>query len=457
MHQKSILRSAAAKNLLAMLSCGETVFASNAEAKEFYSLANALGMDKTDMGAKRMTEKAQEDKEENGLEKQPQQQQHRHLRLPADHQVEMEIPDIIDIEKEDNHKENQEKAGANEEERGSEDKRKKKQPDISTKSQHMQGNNEETEEKYRELQSLIRKSRDGKGNTVKCPIPGCQVRYKNVNLIIQHMCGSHFRRELEKGRKAELEIGRRECLLCGSVMSSLFNLTCHYGIIHRDVVSLAWDRIAKPQAPWFLQEEEEEEEEAEPKEADPEEEKKKEKMERLKKLCKSSSGSGFSCFLCDSSGTFRTPPHLLSHLARLHFRQRLRDMIKNAQDEAGSVGRFDCGQCGEKLCSSSSLLNHCGVVHGWVVGMALEEERVMEKQQQQKQQQQQQHEQGGEVPVRGRQQLQQQKQQGQQQLYNNSRSSKNGEQERDQRWRVLQKTSSPNMTNHTNHLRSLKS
>ena len=399
-----------------MLSFGETVFASNAEAKEFYSLASALGMDKADMGAKRMTENSQEEKEETGLEKQQQQQQHRHLRLQADHQVEMEIPDMISIEKEDNHKENQEKAGANEEEKGSEDKRKRKQPDISTKSQHMQGNNEETEEKYRELQSLIRKSRDGKGNTVRCPIPDCQVRYKNVNLIIQHMCGSHFRRELERGRKAELDIGRRECLLCGSVMSSLFNLTCHYGIIHRDVVSLAWDRIAKPRPPWFLQEEEAAEAEAEPKEADPVEEIKKEKMERLKKLCKSSSGSGFSCFLCDDSGTFRTPPHLLSHLARLHFRQRLRDMIKNAQDEAGSVGRFDCGQCGEKLCSSSSLLNHCGVVHGWVVGLALEEERVMEKQQQQRQQQQQQHEQGGEVPVRGRQQLQQQKQQGQQQL-----------------------------------------
>ncbi len=347
-----------------MLSCGEIVLSSDAEVQEFYSLAKALGMDRDNEGSQ---------------QKKPCQLQ----------EEESKAKDTFDVQKEVNQVE--------EDETASEEKE-----DLQSKN------------KFEELKYLVSSAKVEKGEMIPCPLSGCKAKRQNASAILIHLCHAHFRPELMKRRETELEIvsssDRIECLECGAVKSTIFNLVAHYGVTHQDLAEVALETVALE-----VRKSQENNEMQLTQDCDKENQSgggddggndnetssrpsswgrnfsgdEKQKARKLKKLCRSSS-SGFECFLCPKGSThLRYFSRLLQHLSVTHFPRRLIDLHSPDQGEGPNGDHLGdhqytatwtsrkgampvrCTECGRSISSVLNMVQHYGVVHGQVVSMAL--------------------------------------------------------------------------------------
>ena len=366
-------RCSTVKNLLAMLSCGETILASNAEVDEFYELARVLGMDKEN--GERLVDHRSE---------QPQ--------LPNGGQEEVcETVDLTDQEVEDNY---EEIYVTDAQESIYEEEGRKEEEKTITGSQDL--DHAIREEMSNKLKDIITSQRDPTTRMFKCPQAGCEITRKDIHAVLYHLCATHFKAGVMERRKEEL--GRastsrnKKCEACGSVQSSPFNLISHYGVVHKDVALVALERGILEANNKRQQQQGRQDNSAlhnidhsnvkEPKQqvtddgnglAQQEEDRmgvlytgvKRQQAKKLKKLCRSS--GGFSCFLC-CQGNFQYFSGLLRHLSQTHFRRKLeKNLCQQLQSDASS----QCSECPASLASKRSLVEHYGVVHGHALSMAL--------------------------------------------------------------------------------------
>ena len=94
-------------------------------------------------------------------------------------------------------------------------------------------------EKFSRLQSFIRAGRSSRTGAYPCPLVGCEVEFRAPGSVLVHLCAVHLMAEVQELRRAEVgeasRSGRFECSLCGKCLGSLYSLTLHYGVAHRDL------------------------------------------------------------------------------------------------------------------------------------------------------------------------------------------------------------------------------
>ncbi len=396
-----------------MLSCGETILASDAEVQEFYSLARALGMDK----------KSGESTVD-GPEQQPP--------LPQEEgEEDSRAPDLTPMEEEADHQDK----------RSEEDGEESEGEELMGNS-GKQKENEDKEKKFEELRSLIASGQIGRGGEFPCPMSGCQVNCGHVSSIFKHLSGAHLSHELREKRKAAFVAssakGGFKCMECGSVKQKKHNLVYHYGVVHKDLADVALEKVAlevlqkkeqhqqQQQKGPELQKEQHQQQQPEQKKGqeqqghlqshqpqkgiDGKEQKdlidqaeeidlvdiqdddggdhgiKGEshdfdqaiKEEMFKKLHNLIAGGldeeskMFSCPLIGCESMHRCINDVLYHLCSDHFQQELRKRRKGELDRVKGAVKNKCELCGSVKGTLLELIAHFGVVHKDIALVALE-------------------------------------------------------------------------------------
>ena len=382
-----------------MLSCGETILASDAEVQEFYSLAKALGMDKKS-GESTV----------NGPEQEPP--------LPHKEGEEHSTADLTPMEEEADHQdESSEEDGEEMEgEEGlvgnsgdsdpgkqmeNEDKEKKFEQQKQCNEQCQNQEEKDLDETSRDGDGVIDLAKDRpraatlqkvqnneerklwklcKSNSsagFDCLL--CKRYFSRFPRFLDHLCISHFMRCLIKKNRLDSQklnrVGgaRVRCTECHLTFKNPANLIRHHGVVHKQVVIMALEAHLKKGAdaatdtvrvfPLRLR----------GLGSGSAGDAKVAKWARLKSLC-----PGSRCPFCtyvEVSGRFA---NLLQHMS-IHFRSELeckRPETRKGQHQLEEDGRtrvWKCKECTSKFAGRSHLMTHYGTVHGDTLDPALEE------------------------------------------------------------------------------------
>ncbi len=227
-----------------LLSCGETVLASQTEVDEFYSLVRALGMDREEV--------CKESDVPSVYYNQPSVQD-------TDMVVHVEEKDILEVSDQEAVQgtdmvvlDEEINIDMKNQDCDTENKSAEKELRRNCRKGSLRPNTyiskSEKEKMFAKLKSLIARGRNVATRMLPCPFSECRYEKPEVGTILYHLCSVHFRRELLELRRDELlhattGKGRRNvCKICGTKQRHAHTLANHYGVVHRDVVVFAHQR-----------------------------------------------------------------------------------------------------------------------------------------------------------------------------------------------------------------------